>query len=249
MSLLLCVTIAALAALTAAAVADDGLTAAPMHFGSDGRFKILHITDTHLHDNNVRQSTRLIAMACDAEQPDLVMLTGDLAPEKTYERTEKRVDSLMQVFESRKIPVAVTFGNHDSENGAYTREQVMALYNAYACSISIDDGEQLTGCGTYLIPICASGSDEQFSKSAALTPIFALTICPQKSFAMSEKYAALSAPIATVVCALNAIALFLYVVKIAPRESMPLGMSHAMRVHGVLFIFKNSCAVCASSVP
>ncbi|MBQ7542293.1 MAG: metallophosphoesterase [Clostridia bacterium] len=160
LSLLLCVTIAALAALTAAAVADDGLTAAPMHFGSDGRFKILHITDTHLHDNNVRQSTRLIAMACDAEQPDLVMLTGDLAPEKTYERTEKRVDSLMQVFESRKIPVAVTFGNHDSENGAYTREQVMALYNAYACSISIDDGEQLTGCGTYLIPICASGSDE-----------------------------------------------------------------------------------------
>ena len=158
LALILCAAIAAGSVLFASA--DDGLTAEALHFGSDGRFRILHITDTHLHEDNVEDSTRLIALACDAEKPDLVMLTGDLAPEDTIEATAQRVDQLMQVFESRDIPVAVTFGNHDSENGAYTREEVMALYNAYSCSISIDDGEQLTGCGTYLIPLCASGSDE-----------------------------------------------------------------------------------------
>ena len=157
-SLLLC------AALTAGAVlfafADDGLSAAPMRMREDGGFKILHVTDTHLHEDNVEESTRLIALACDAERPDLVMLTGDLAPEDTLELTARRVDQLMQVFESRNIPVAVTFGNHDSENGAYTREEVMALYNAYTCSVSVDDGEALTGCGTYLIPLLSSKSDE-----------------------------------------------------------------------------------------
>ena len=142
------------------ASADDGLTAKAMRFGSDGRFKILHITDTHLHEDNVEKSTRLIALACDTEQPDLVLLTGDLAPEDTYEHTVKRTDQLMRVFESRNIPVAVTFGNHDSENGAYTREEVMALYNGYACSISVDDGDRLTGCGTYRIPLYAGTGDE-----------------------------------------------------------------------------------------
>ena len=143
-----------------AAFADDGLVTEKLHFNEDGKFRILHITDTHLHDDNVVNSIRLIEMACDVEKPDLVMLTGDLAPEDTYDHTVELVDDLMSVFESRNIPVAVTFGNHDSENGAYTREEMMKLYNTYPCSISIDDGEALTGCGTYLVPVSSHKSDE-----------------------------------------------------------------------------------------
>ncbi|MBQ6267282.1 MAG: metallophosphoesterase [Clostridia bacterium] len=158
LSLLLCAAILSGAVLFAAA--DDSLVTAPLRFNENGRFRILHITDTHLHDDNVADSVRLIAMACDVEQPDLVMLTGDLAPEDTYAHTAQLVDALMSVFDSREIPVAVTFGNHDSENGAYTREEMMALYNSYPCSISIDDGAALTGCGTYLVPLYASKSDE-----------------------------------------------------------------------------------------
>ena len=158
LALALCAVITAGAALFAAA--QDSLTAQAMRFGTDGRFRILHITDTHLHADNVKDSTRLIALACDAEQPDLVLLTGDLASEESLEETTVRVDALMQVFEQRRIPVAVTFGNHDSENGNYTRETVMALYNAYDCSISIDDGDALTGCGTYRIPLVASDGDK-----------------------------------------------------------------------------------------
>ena len=158
LSIFLCLTLAAGAAPFA--FAREDLTAKAMRFGSDGRFKILHVTDTHLHEDNVEKSTRLIALACDTERPDLVLLTGDLAPEDTLEETALRIDQLMRVFESRGIPVAVTFGNHDSENGAYTRETVMALYNAYSCSISVDDGDALTGCGTYRIPILSSASDE-----------------------------------------------------------------------------------------
>ena len=157
-SLLLCVALAAGTCVCAAA--NNELTASEMHFRSDGHFRILHITDTHLNEDNVEDSTRLIAMACDREKPDLGMLTGDIAPEGTYEKTAERVGQLMQVFEARQIPVAVCFGNHDSENGAYTREEAMALYNAYSCSVAIDDGDRLTGCGTYRIPLCASDSDE-----------------------------------------------------------------------------------------
>ncbi len=158
LSLILCLTIAACA--IPFAFAQDGLTTAPLRFGEDGKFKIMQVTDTHLNDNNVEDTVRLLGLACDAEQPDLAVLTGDLAMQATLEHTAELADALMQVFDSRDIPVAVTFGNHDSENGAYTREEVMALYNAYDCSISIDDGDALTGCGTYLIPINSSEGDE-----------------------------------------------------------------------------------------
>ncbi|MBR5410597.1 MAG: metallophosphoesterase [Clostridia bacterium] len=158
LSLILCLTLIA-GVVSFAAAEGDPLTARAFRFGSDGRFKILHVTDTHLHEDNVEDSTRLIALACDAEQPDLVMLTGDLAPEDTLEATAARVDQLMRVFESRDIPVAVAFGNHDSENGAYTREQVMALYNAYSCSVSVDDGDLLNGCGTYRVPLMSSDGE------------------------------------------------------------------------------------------
>ena len=123
LSLILCGAITAGSAAAAfAAEAADPLTAPALHFGKDGRFRIMHVTDTHLHDDNVADSLRLIALACDKEKPDLIMLTGDIASEDTFEHTRELTDKLMSVFESRKIPVAVTFGNHDSENGAYTRD-------------------------------------------------------------------------------------------------------------------------------
>ena len=157
-SLIICAAIMFCA--SSVAFADDNLVTEPLHFNEDGRFRIMHITDTHLHDDNVDNSIRLIELACDAEKPDIVMLTGDLAPEDTYDHTAKLVDRLMSVFESRKIPVAVSFGNHDSENGAYTREEMMSLYNSYSCSISIDDGDALTGCGTYLVPLTSHNGDD-----------------------------------------------------------------------------------------
>lgn len=132
---------------------DDSLTTAPLYFDENGNFRIMHITDTHLNYDNIDDSLWLIADAIDKEQPDLIVLTGDVFKAGTVEETEWFVDRIMSVFEVRDIPVAVAFGNHDSENGIISREDLMGIYNRYSCSISIDDGDQLSGCGTYNIPI------------------------------------------------------------------------------------------------
>ena len=127
-------------------------------FNSNGKLKILHITDTHLKLNhNFDPTIRLVERACDAEKPDIVMLTGDIVFNcENAEDTKKMINALMNIFDSRGIPVAVTFGNHDSEQGAMTREELMAYYNTFSCSVSVDDGEALSGCGTYNIPVLSS---------------------------------------------------------------------------------------------
>ncbi len=131
-------------------------------FGSNGKLKILHITDTHLKLNhNFDPTIWLVERACDAEKPDIVMLTGDIVLNyDNAEDTKKLINALMNIFDSRNIPVAVTFGNHDSEQGSMSREDLMAYYNTFSCSASTDDGDALTGCGTYNIPVLASDGEK-----------------------------------------------------------------------------------------
>ena len=133
-----------------------------IRFDSEGKLKILHITDTHLkYNHNFDPTIWMVEKACDDEKPDIVMLTGDIVLNcETTEETKKLINALMNIFDSRNIPVAVTFGNHDSEQGAMTREELMAYYNTFSCSVSVDDGEALSGCGTYNIPVLASDSDK-----------------------------------------------------------------------------------------
>ncbi len=131
-------------------------------FNSNGKLKILHITDTHLNLNhNFDPTIWMVERACDTEKPDIVMLTGDIAVNcDNADDTKKMINALMNIFDSRNIPVAVTFGNHDSEQGAMTREELMAYYNTFSCSVSVDDGEALSGCGTYNIPVLSSDGEK-----------------------------------------------------------------------------------------
>ena len=135
-------------------------TASPLKF-KNGVLKIMHITDTHYSFENVDASVRLLEFACDREMPDVVIVTGDNVDNYPEEKdTKKLIDRLMSVFDERNIPAAITFGNHDSERGAMSREELMAYYNTHKSSISVDDGEELSGCGTYNIPVHASDSDK-----------------------------------------------------------------------------------------
>ena len=164
LSILMVVLIMATISTTAFAV-EYNTTAKALQFNQDGKFRIMHVTDTHLDDDNIDASVWLIAQACDREKPDLVVITGDnVTNEDDANITKGRIDRLMKIFEDRNIPTAVTFGNHDSEVGAMSREDLMAYYNTYSCSVSLDDGPSISGCGTYNIPIMSSdGSKVKFN--------------------------------------------------------------------------------------
>lgn len=133
-----------------------------IRFDSEGKLKILHIADTHLeYDKNFDASIWVVAEACDIEKPDLVVLTGDnVKPYDDPEQTKKLINALMNIFQSRNIPVAVTFGNHDSEAGPMTRKDIMDYYSTFPCVISVDTGEEFKNCATFNIPVLASDSDE-----------------------------------------------------------------------------------------
>ncbi len=151
-----------LAIATVICASIPAFAAEVIKFGENGKLRVMHVTDTHLEAANLDASVWAIGEACDIENPDIVVITGDNVDNIGDEAETKRlIDALMGVFEVRNISVAVTFGNHDSENEkGMTREELMAYYNTFSCSVSVDDGDSLSGCGTYNIPVMSSDGEK-----------------------------------------------------------------------------------------
>ena len=135
-----------------------------LQFNEDGSFKIIQVTDLQDNQNPVKKTNEYLKEVLEDEKPDLIVLTGDnisdsvargFTKEHSVKKVRKAIDSFMSVFEEAGIPVAVIFGNHDAE-GWVTKEQQMAIYNEYSCCIAIDEGEAISGCGTYNLPILSS---------------------------------------------------------------------------------------------
>ncbi len=125
-----------------------------IRFQKDGKLRIMHITDTHLSDDNIDASLFLIGEAVKLDRPDVAVITGDNVDNSDDpEKTVAYIDRLMGIFDKEDIRVAVTFGNHDSERGAMTRKQLMERYNTHKCSLCHGDGYYDTDCGTYRVPV------------------------------------------------------------------------------------------------
>lgn len=146
--------------------ADDA--DAELKFGADGKFKIMQIADLQDNTNPVKKTNEYLREVIGDEKPDLLVLAGDnisdsvargFTREHSIKKVRKAIDSYMSLFEEIGIPVAVIFGNHDAE-GFVSKEQQMAIYNEYSCCIAIDEGEYISGCGTYNLPILSSDSSK-----------------------------------------------------------------------------------------
>lgn len=86
-----------------------------LRFHDDGTFKIVQFTDIHLrHVPESDIAYERVNQVLDAEKPDLVVYTGDLIFEQGAQDLMCKV---VQLSADRQIPFAVTFGNHDWEQG------------------------------------------------------------------------------------------------------------------------------------
>ena len=136
-------------------------TARSIKFNSNGKLKIMHVTDTHIEDENINYSLVLIARGCDIEKPDIAIVTGDnVLNYDDVEKTKSYITRFMKIFSDRGIPVAITFGNHDSERGPLSRRELMAYYNTFDCSVTNLNGTELAETGTFNVPVLSSNGSE-----------------------------------------------------------------------------------------
>ena len=145
-----------------------------LRFSNGGRFKIVQFTDTHLSDFEARdkgesqevmtqRATKLrielfatIRGILDAERPDMVIFTGDnvLVPGQTYDRLRELIEPMVE----RRIPWAISMGNHDTEFTKKSQRDMMAFLETLPFSLCVCGPSVLGGGGNYVVPVLAHGS-------------------------------------------------------------------------------------------
>ena len=103
-------------------------------FNNNQSFKIVQFTDMHYEHGNPKSDTTLLTYkrVLDTEKPDLIVFTGDIV---TAQPVVEGWDAITKYVIDRKIPFAVTFGNHDDEHGV-TRSELAKLITKYPYNVN-----------------------------------------------------------------------------------------------------------------
>jgi hypothetical protein len=112
-----------LSALPSAAHAAPGrrATAAgrmPLSFGRDGKFTVVQFNDTQDGPLTDHRTIDLMEGVLEREKPGFVVINGDVinGSPRTDREVKQAYNNVVMPMESRGIPWAITFGNHDEDS-------------------------------------------------------------------------------------------------------------------------------------
>lgn len=149
---------------------------APLKFGADGKFRILHITDIHdvepimdddenrsIPENRDLETLNVIESLVAKTNPDLVVFGGDNISgyweEFTYNYVESTIKKITKPIRDRNIPLCVVFGNHDGEIGFHTEFQMLMYMEYPNCRSNLNDAD-VYGTGNCCVTIKSSKDDK-----------------------------------------------------------------------------------------
>lgn len=147
-----------------------------LKFNKEGKFKVLQVADLHFSTGVGKcrdpapaesgnqceadpRTLRFLLQVLDIEKPDFVVLTGDQVFGDAAPDPETALFKAVLEFVSRKIPYAITLGNHDDES-SMSRLQMMNLASGLPFSVAGVGPEEVDGFGNYAITIEGSRSKD-----------------------------------------------------------------------------------------
>lgn len=132
-----------------------------LRFRDDKTFTIVQFTDIHWHNGEPvdRQTADLMAIIVDQAAPDLVALTGDTLSGGNCKDPRTSLNQAVAVFEERRVPWAMVFGNHDYE-GSVSREGLMDTMTACSMSLAEPGPRDISGVGNYVLRVKSSHGED-----------------------------------------------------------------------------------------
>lgn len=129
-----------------------------LRFGDDGTFKIIQFNDTQDDEQTDRRTVELMERALDAEKPDFVVINGDVISGGCDTELDMRhaLNNVVWPMESRKIPWAVTYGNHDEDSrpqSGWDEARMLAFYQSYAYNLNADNTPGVVGTSNSLLTV------------------------------------------------------------------------------------------------
>ncbi|MFL4474568.1 metallophosphoesterase family protein [Paeniglutamicibacter sp. MACA_103] len=141
---------------------------AKLKFGQDGKFKIVQFNDTQDGPRTDRRTLELMDAVLDSEKPGFVVINGDVINGSPANATEVKqaLNNVVQPMESRKIPWALTFGNHDEDslsNGTkMTEAKMLEFVRSYDYNVNTKEDEIFGSSNSQLLIASSQGSKPVF---------------------------------------------------------------------------------------
>lgn len=134
-------------------------------FGADGAFRFFHLTDLHEEGKTDPRVWDFLRAEIAARRPSLLVVTGDLTFYGNRKGDfEARMAPFVETVRAARVPVCLTFGNHDSEffgPAFWTRREQYALYRDWLGELFVDhDVPGLEGAGSGVVRIRRPGESE-----------------------------------------------------------------------------------------
>jgi 3',5'-cyclic AMP phosphodiesterase CpdA len=132
---------------------------------STDNVRILQISDTHFCcslftvDKDEAAARAIVALVT-ANQPDLVVLTGDISYPVYYTgsiNNRLTTEAVALIFDKLQLPYAVVFGNHDAEPIAlWNKDKQMAYYETQRYFLGSAGPKTIDGVGNYAVDVLNS---------------------------------------------------------------------------------------------
>jgi hypothetical protein len=125
-----------------------------LRFRPDGTFTIVQFTDTHFTATEAadEQTVALMTQVLEAEQPDLVVLTGDVIDGGRCPDSAAAWRLAVSAIVAKGLPWAAVFGNHDDE-GRMDRIALLALQQSIPGCLTQRGPSPMTGVGNYVLKL------------------------------------------------------------------------------------------------
>lgn len=152
-----------------------------LKFDKWGNFKLVQFADLQDGANIDARTLELMNNVLDRERPDLVILSGDNIDGKsnTADEVKKAISNIAEPMETRNIPWAIVFGNHDDEHCIMTKEDMMRFYMSFSCNISQIGCKTFGRIGNYNLLVQGTTSD---------SPAFNIYMLDSGKYSIFSKY-------------------------------------------------------------
>lgn len=141
---------------------------AKLKFGQDGKFKIVQFNDTQDGPRTERRTLELMDAVLDSEKPGFVVINGDVINGSPANATEVKqaINNVVMPMESRKIPWALTFGNHDEDslsNGTkMTEAKILDFIRGYDHNVNTKEDSTFGSSNSQLLIASSRSSKPAF---------------------------------------------------------------------------------------
>lgn len=129
----------------------------------NGKFKIFCVSDWHGVVNFDRRILRDLGALLDTVKPDLLLVLGDMVWEDAMDSKENMrafLKPVAQVIESRNIPWAHVFGNHDNDCVGHTDFCQQEVYEEFELNLTKRGPEEIHGTGNFVLPVKSENGED-----------------------------------------------------------------------------------------